>query len=964
MAANAACQGGAQNGGAVSIPETPTSILARVVPDDCHGPTAGDFAAVQSALAALQRAGDIAGQIRALTLLATLEQETGDANASLPYAQTGLALAQQSGDRMAQVRLLALAGVALKETDWQAAEKDLKESSDLAGKGDAGAQAFALTYQAEIEANSDPKQAMTDLQQALHLAESAKDLKTKAIILNDEAEIYSVNPASADEAASMFETASNFADGIHDCHEKAANLSNWADFNVDAGHESEAFQQYQQALAIDREAGDKSMEAPMLHALAYFYEEMGDLDAALANFRQSLAMEQKLNDVREEGPTMAAIAGLERDAAQPAAALDDYRLALPVLEKANDVGWEIIALNNMGACEADLHQAAAARDDYTRSAAAAAKTGNLATSAYSAWGLGELEEGDALAQYFSALRLAREYSQSDLEGMVDASLMDHFRLEKMPAVAIFFGKRAVDRFQSIRRQMGGLADAIVSSYLQKKASAYRELAELLLEQGRLVEAQQVLDLLKIQQYADYVRKEPGSLGTTLARTPAEQTLETRYDQLFSAVVAADGAVRTAQGAAGAGSPAAAAAAQKAQQQAVDNLNGFVLQIEKAPAAPVADIPLTGAELSLQKLIAAQPGTVALYTLLGQDGLRILVITAKGRVVRIGTTPPSVIDEDCTKFLDQLNKGEDSTATAAALYAAIVGPVQNDLSGAQAKTVVWSLDGALRYIPVAALYNAKTASYLIDRYTVVNFTPLGRALEDVPRMAGATGIAMGVTEQYEADLPPLPSVTQEVDSVVTDRAVNASHGVLPGTILLNPEFTREAMEQKVKAQAVIHIASHFVLVPGNDQLSYLLLGGDTDDHSGYHFPMSDLASDMKIDIAGTKLMTLSACQTGAENKRPVDGVVMESLGELALDRGAEAAISSLWDVTDESTGDLMGEFYRLWVKGKMSKASALHQAELDLLHGKIQPSPELKSRGIADFSNPHFWAPFVLAGNWQ
>lgn len=944
--------------------ESPAAVFARVVPDDCHGPTAADFAAVQAALTALEQSGDRAGQIRALILLATLEQETGDNQASLPYLQRGLTLAQQPGDEKERVRLLALAGVALKETDWQTAEKDLTESSNLA-KGDAGAQAFALTYQAEIEANSDASKAVADLAKALDQARNAGDKKTQAIILTDQAEIESLNPENADEATAMFEKASKFADGIHDCREQAANLSNWAAFNVDAGQESEAFQRYQQALAMEKETGDQSMEAPTLHALGTFYEQMGDLDAALANFKLSLAMEEKLGNLREKGQTMAAIAGIERDAGNAKGALDDYQLALQVLGPENNVGWEITALNNMGTCEADLKQADAAQKDYLASIALARQHGDRVTPAYSAWGLGELDDTHAVEQYSSALRLAREGVQVDLEGMVDASLMDHFRQQKMPGAAIFFGKRAVDQFQSIRRQMGGLADEILSSFLQKKASAYRELAGLLMDEGRLVEAQQVLDLLKIQQYADYLRKEPGSAGLKLARTPAEQRLEARYDQLFAAMLAADEAAEKAQGAGGTAAPTTAETTP-AQDQSRKNFSQFVEQMETQLATPAraAEVPVTGAELSLEKVMAAHPGTVALYTLLGEDSLRILVITAKGRVVRTSPTAPAVIEGDCTQFIGLLDKDGDSQGTAAALYDAILGPVESDLNGVHAKTLVWSLDGTLRYIPMAALYDAKTQTYAVDEYTMVNFTPLGRALEDAPQLGGASGIAMGVTQQYDQRLPPLPSVTQEVESVVNDRNFQGSDGVLPGTILLDEHFTRAAMEEKVKGQAVIHIASHFVLFPGNDALSFLLLGGQNQDSAGYLFPMSDLASDEKIGIAGAKLMTLSACQTGAENKRSDDGVVMESLGELALDRGAEAAISSLWDVTDESTGDLMGEFYALWVKGKMTKAAALHQAEFDLRHGKFEPSAELKAKGVKDFSNPHFWAPFVLAGNWQ
>ncbi len=108
-------------------------------------------------------------------------------------------------------------------------------------------------------------------------------------------------------------------------------------------------------------------------------------------------------------------------------------------------------------------------------------------------------------------------------------------------------------------------------------------------------------------------------------------------------------------------------------------------------------------------------------------------------------------------------------------------------------------------------------------------------------------------------------------------------------------------------------------------------------------------------------------------------MMESLSEVALEKGAEAVVSSLWSVDDESTSAFMADFYQRWAGsgGKVSKAEALRQAELDLLHGKAIPQPGAGGRGVhavenepgkqvnpAGFALPYYWAPFVLTGNWE
>jgi len=285
---------------------------------------------------------------------------------------------------------------------------------------------------------------------------------------------------------------------------------------------------------------------------------------------------------------------------------------------------------------------------------------------------------------------------------------------------------------------------------------------------------------------------------------------------------------------------------------------------------------------------------------------------------------------------------------------------------------------------------------------VNFTPLSHSIEAPPELKDARAIAMGISRKYFNDLGPLLNVKEELNSVVSDPAVPDSHGVLPGTILIDGQFTEKTLEESLKSQDVVHIASHFVLKPGNDDLSFLLLAGKDQDHSGYKYSMADFEKSSNVHIKGTKLVTLSACQTGAANERDIcfqndessvktaecragdakqreNGVVMESMSEVVLEKGAEAVLSSLWSVDDESTSAFMADFYRRWAGsgGMVSKAEALRQAELDLLHGNAMSQSGAGGRGVqavenepgqlaapARFALPYYWAPFVLTGNWQ
>lgn len=91
--------------------------------------------------------------------------------------------------------------------------------------------------------------------------------------------------------------------------------------------------------------------------------------------------------------------------------------------------------------------------------------------------------------------------------------------------------------------------------------------------------------------------------------------------------------------------------------------------------------------------------------------------------------------------------------------------------------------------------------------------------------------------------------------------------------------------------------------------------------------------------------MSACQTALGDNRAALG-----LAGVAVRSGARSTLATLWSVSDESTVELMSEFYRAIATSEVNKAEALRQAQIALLKN-------------SQFQHPFFWAPFVLIGNW-
>src|SRR5262249_34439710 len=103
----------------------------------------------------------------------------------------------------------------------------------------------------------------------------------------------------------------------------------------------------------------------------------------------------------------------------------------------------------------------------------------------------------------------------------------------------------------------------------------------------------------------------------------------------------------------------------------------------------------------------------------------------------------------------------------------------------------------------------------------------------------------------------------------------------------------------------------------------------------------------LNLWGTKLMTLSACDTGVGEVRKGDGVY--GLRRALTLAGTETQVMSLWAVSGRWTRELMVAYYQRLHQGQ-GRGAALRNAQL-------QMSKDLKRR------HPYYWAGFILSGEW-
>ena len=106
----------------------------------------------------------------------------------------------------------------------------------------------------------------------------------------------------------------------------------------------------------------------------------------------------------------------------------------------------------------------------------------------------------------------------------------------------------------------------------------------------------------------------------------------------------------------------------------------------------------------------------------------------------------------------------------------------------------------------------------------------------------------------------------------------------------------------------------------------------------------------LNLQGTELVVLSACQTGLGDIKTGEGVY--GLRRAFLYAGARTLVTSLFEVPDTETRELMNRFYGGLKKGQ-GKLASLHTAQVEMLRSR---------RAAQGSAHPFFWASFVLVGD--
>jgi len=967
----------------------------------------------RQALAVCREAGLRSAEAVALNNMGLIYSGLGQKQEALEYYHQALPILREVGDRRGEGSTLNNIGLVYADLgqEQQALEYYTQALPVEREAGNRGGEAATLSNAGAVYSALGQKQkALEYYNQALPIQREAGDRSGEATTLNNIGGVYA-DLGQEQQALEYYTQALPILRAVGERSVEATTLSNIGRVYDDLGQKQKALEYFNQASPIEREVGDRRGEATTLNNIGGVYDALGQKQKALEYYNQALPILRAVGDRRVEATTLSNIGRTYSDLLQKAKALEYYNQALPIRREVGDRDGEATTLNNIGLVYSDLGDKQKALEYYNQALPIEREVGDRSVEATTLNNIGRAfdalgQKQQALLNEVAGLSLAKAVEYPDLQGTIDASLMKHFRDEKRPEVAILFGMDAVNSFQAIRKNISGLNKEARASYAQSKSATYRQLAELLVESDRLGEAEQVLDLLKEEELKEVVRgAENGAAAKVepLKLTAAQQKAQSELaapEQTAEALTALS-AEYAALLAKAARNPAEDARL-KVLDASIEQGNGEVaaffkdtLYPELAGKAGARDanalLSQERSEVSrLQNTLAELgPRVMGIRLLLGQEHAYAIVVTAHARKKFDLKATPEELRTQVLQVRDDLRSpSSDPKPHLAELYAMVAAPFADDLNELEqiparhgrAPTLLWSLDGVLRYLPMAALYDGR--HYLAERFNNVLFTPESYGhMTDSPSSNSAPlrVLAMGLSKSY-GGLPALPGVMPELEAVVRDPAVPESHGPMEGILLPDERFTLAALKAELGAGnsfPVVHIASHFVEQTGSGEEPYLMLGGDSaGEADGYELTLSKM-EDSALSFHGTQLLTLSACST-AKGDAAKDGQEMDSLGMIAQQKDAEAVLATLWDVNDASTSRLMSDFYARWVKHpEEGKAEALRQAQLALWReGTGAPPNAEKERGFQveqesaskahapGYAHPFYWAPFVLIGNFQ
>ncbi|MEA5466940.1 CHAT domain-containing protein [Leptothoe sp. PORK10 BA2] len=949
----------------------------------------------EDALQASRQIGNQAIEARILNALSDTSWWLGNFSDALGYAEASFTLSELIGDRSGVADALRDIGDVYKSlSQYPEALEQYEQSLVITREiGDRAGEADTLNNIGNVyQSLGEYSEALEQYEQSLVITRVIGDRATEARTFNNIGIVHQ-SLGEYPEALEQYEQSLVITREIGDRATEARTFNNIGLVHQSLGEYLGALEQYEQSLVITREIGDRATEAQTLNNIGNVHQSLGKYSEALEQYEQSLVITQEIGDRAGEASTFNNIGSVHWLLGEYPAALEQYEQSLVVKREIGDRAGEADTLNNIGLVHQSLGEYPEALEQYEQSLVITREIGDRAGEAKTLNNIGLVHQSlgeypEALEQYEQSLVITREIGDRAGEAKTLANIGLLLQVQGKPVLAILFLKQSINTYETIRTSIQSLDQSSQEAFADTIDHHYRTLADILLQQDRILEAQRVLDLLRVQELDNYVRGVRGNENTQsgIALRPDEQEIIKRYEAHQDELIKLGQERATlAKIAPDQRTPEQQARIEELRQLERAVLAGFQIFSEQPDIVTLVQRlrnTLGATNIELGELNALRDNlqtlqkdhnqnAVVLYPLVLEDRLELVLVTPNAppirRTVAVKRTELNEVIGHLRYGLEQ--PGRDVETHAKQLYDWLIRPIADDLKQAGADTIIYSPDLRLRYVPLAVLHDGN--NWLIESYRVNNITAASLAdLDNAPTRNNVSVLAAAFTEgshdvpvgEQSVSYSGLPFAGPEVDFLAT---------LIPSTVKrLNNEFSLDILNE-MDDYKIIHLATHAAFNPGPPENSHIVFGnGD----------WATLADVKQWSFPNVELVVLSACETAigdvlrTDSETDSDSITGEEIlgfGYLMQAAGAEAVMGSLWKVDDGGTQILMGAFYDALSRGGLSKAAALQQAQRDLIRladdnnrGSLVNIVANRDLNIdpKDLSHPHYWAPFILIGN--
>ncbi|MEG4029050.1 MULTISPECIES: CHAT domain-containing protein [unclassified Microcoleus] len=684
------------------------------------------------------------------------------------------------------------------------------------------------------------------------------------------------------------------------------------------GDYEKAISYHQERLAQAESRADLLGKGQAFIGLGAAYGAIGNYKKAIEYYQQSLEVAHSLQSADLEASVLRNLGLLYYAQKEYKKAVEYQEQSLAIAKQQRDRRGEALALSNLGLVHYSLTDYAKAIDDQKQSLAIASALGDRFVQGRALENLGIAYYAvknyrQAIESHQQSLVIARELSDRHAQGRALTNLGDALYKAKQPAEAIKALFSAIEIWESLRSSVGN-NDLNLVSIFETQETTYSTLQEVLANQNQHTKALEITERGRAQAFVRLLTNRFSSQSAQATLKSSESQIKPLNIQEIKQIAKEQNStlvsysiikeVREADG-----------------QRKLQDSELYIWVMQPTGKFDFRRITLKG-------LVEEKTSLKALITE-GRCFIPSCLRNKQRSQPATNPTPTRPIVEQ--RFLNP---------SLQELYQLLIEPIADLLPQDPASRITFIPHESLFLVPFAALQDS-SGNYLIEKHTILtapSIQVLSLTKKQQQLASGKGALVVGnptmpsvafATNQPPQQLSSLPH--SEAEAIAIAELLNTEP-------LTGDKATKVAVLEQIERSGIVHLATHGILddVEGLGVPGVIALAPSKED-SGLL-----TASEIFNLRLNAELVVLSACNTG-RGRITGDGIIGLSRSFIAA--GVPSVVVSLWSVSDESTADLMAEFYRQ-MQLTPDIAQALRKAMLVTL---------------VKHPNPVDWAAFTLIG---